>query len=147
MSQAGKLEKIWIKRAHRGSMDPHDCATLVAQRGILNDANQGGRRQVTLVEQSQWEKVTSDFDSPVDPVSRRANLMVSGIDLTESAGKTLKIGACRVRIHGETKPCARMDEAVPGLRRALSNNWGGGAYGEVLDSGEIRVGDAVSWES
>ncbi len=89
MSQTGKLEKIWIKHAHREPMDPHDYATLVAQRGILNNANQGGRRQVTLVEQSQWEKVTSDFDSPVDPASRRANLMVSGIDLTESAGKTL----------------------------------------------------------
>ena len=25
-------------------------------------------------------------------------------------------------------------------------NWGGGAFGEILDDGEIRVGDAVSFE-
>jgi MOSC domain-containing protein YiiM len=25
-------------------------------------------------------------------------------------------------------------------------NWGGGAFGEVLDDGEIAVGDPVTWD-
>ncbi len=31
------------------------------------------------------------------------------------------------------------------MREALMPDWRAGAYGEVLDDGEIAVGDAVRW--
>jgi MOSC domain-containing protein YiiM len=39
-----------------------------------------------------------------------------------------------------------MDFAHTGLQAALDTHWGGGAYGIMLTSGHIRVGDAVAWE-
>jgi len=71
--------------------------------------------------------------------------MVSGIKLADTRGQVLQIGGCRVRIYGETRPCEVMDEALSGLRESLGDGWGGGAFGEVLDDGEIAVGDEVKW--
>jgi MOSC domain-containing protein YiiM len=141
--QEGRLEAIWIKRATRGPMDPADHASLVADRGITGNADQGGRRQVTIIEREMWDTLMGTLDADVDPSARRANLMVSGVHLTGSRGKVLHVGDCRIRIEGESRPCERMDEAFPGLRRAMARPWGGGGYGVVLDDGTIRVGDAV----
>lgn len=145
-SPRGRLEAIWRKRAHRGPMDPLSEATLEAGRGITGDANSGGRRQVTIIERERWDAHMSALGAKLDPSTRRANLMVSGLPLANSRGRTLRIGASRIRIFGETKPCEQMEEALPGLRRTMYDNWGGGAFGEVLEGGVITIGDEVAWE-
>ena len=126
-------------------MDAAGEAELVAGRGIVGNANQGGRRQVTIIEQEIWKDIMGRLGADLSPSARRANLMVSNLPLAESRGRVLRVGACRIRIFGETKPCDIMDEALDGLRDALRPNWGGGAFGEVIEGGAIAVGDAVAW--
>lgn len=146
MRTKGRLEAIWIKRMKRGPMDAVRTANLVPGRGIVGNANQGGRRQITLIEQEAWNDLMRGLGGSADPSVRRANLLLSGTDLADSRGRTLRIGACRIRIYGETRPCEQMDEALSGLRTAMSRPWAGGAFGEVLDSGSIAIGDSVTWE-
>lgn len=141
----GRLDAIWIKRAHGGAMDPVPRATLRAGRGIVGNADQGGRRQVTLIDRQTWDLVTEQLHDSVEPAIRRANLLISGLSLAESRGRILRIGTCRLRINGETRPCHQMDEATPGLRGALAAPWRGGAFAEVLDEGEVEVGAPVEW--
>jgi MOSC domain-containing protein YiiM len=141
-----RLEQIWIKRMHRGPMDPAERARVVAGKGIVGNANQGGKRQVTIVSSKHWTDVTAPLGSTPDPRLRRANLLVSDIDFSAARGKILKIGNVRLRIYGETRPCEQMEAAAPGLQDAMSVPWGGGAHGEVLDDGEIVVGDEVLLE-
>jgi MOSC domain-containing protein YiiM len=138
-----RLEQIWVKRMHRGPMDPAERATVVAGKGIVGNANQGGKRQVTIVSSKHWESVTAPLGETPDPRLRRANLLVSDIDFVDSHGKILKIGPVRIRIYGETRPCDQMEAAAPGLRKLMSVPFGGGAFGEILDDGEIAVGDSV----
>jgi MOSC domain-containing protein YiiM len=139
-----QLEQIWIKRAKGGPMDAVDRALVVSGKGIVGNANQGGKRQVTIVSNKHWGEVTAPLGDIPDPRLRRCNLLVSDIDFEDSRGKILRIGSVRVRIYGETRPCEQMEDAVPGLKAAMSVPWGGGAFGEILDDGEIVVGDVVS---
>ena len=143
---AGKLDAIWIKRARRGLMDPATRATLVANKGLDGNADRGGRRQVTLIERERWDEMMRLLDANIDPVARRANLMISGLSLRESRGRVLKIGAIRLRILGETRPCERMDEALPGLQEMMRAPWAGGAFAQVLDNGVVEIGARVAWE-
>ena len=142
----GTLERIWIKRAKRGPMDPADVATLESGRGLNGNANRGGRRQVTIISRERWTELMETLGADLDPATRRANLLVSGIDLRNSRDRVLRIGAARLRINGETRPCERMEEAHRGLQAAMRERWGGGAFAEVLEGGEIRVGQSVEWE-
>jgi MOSC domain-containing protein YiiM len=124
-------------------MDAAERARMVAGKGIVGNANQGGKRQVTIVSNKHWIEVTAPLGDVPDPRLRRANLLVSDVDFVGSHGKILKIGPVRIRIYGETRPCEQMEMAAPGLQAAMTVPFGGGAFGEVLDDGEIAVGDAV----
>ena len=142
----GTLQAIWIKHAHRGVMDPAPAAELIPGRGLVGNADQGRRRQVTLIEREVWDRLMDELGAEISPAARRANLMVSGIRLAGTRGALLRVGECLLRIGGETRPCERMDEALPGLKVAMQPHWGGGAFAEVLEGGSIHVGDEVDWE-
>jgi MOSC domain-containing protein YiiM len=137
----GRIEALWIKRAHRGVMDAAESVRLVEGEGIETDANFGrSKRQVTIIEKEVFERIVAELPD-VEPYMRRANVMVSGIRLKETRDHVLHLGDVRIRVYGETRPCERMDAQVPGLTTALDPDWYGGVYGVVLDDGVVRVGD------
>ena len=142
----GKLKGIYIKRARRGQMDASQSAELVAGEGLVGNTDQGGHRQVTIMEAEVWSQLMQRFESDLPPSARRANLLVAGVKLAFSRDRVLRIGNCRIRIWGETKPCERLNEAIPGLKEAMYDNWSGGAFGEVLQGGSISIDDEVSWD-
>jgi len=141
-----RIVAIYLKRAHRGPMDPVAEATLVAGKGLDGNVDRSRRRQVTLLELENWQQSTADVGSHADPSRRRANIVVTGISLAHTRGRVLRIGNARLAVGGELTPCERMDEVHEGLQAALRSDWRAGVFAQVLDGGVIRVGDPIAWE-
>lgn len=127
-------------------MDEVTEATAIAGHGLAGNVDRSRRRQVTIIEREAWERLMRQLGGDISPSSRRANLLVSGVHLEDTRGRTLRVGGVRLAIGGETTPCERMDEALAGLRAAMQPHWGGGVFAQVLDDGVITVGDTVAWE-
>jgi MOSC domain-containing protein YiiM len=142
----GEVAAIWLKRFKRGPMDPVLFAEAVEGRGLAGNANQGGKRQITIIDEARWREAQEEVGFDVPPTARRANLMLRGVDLENSRGRILRVGEVEIRIYNETRPCERMEEAHKGLRAALGTRWRGGVYGEIVKGGVIRVGDEAFLE-
>ena len=127
-------------------MDSVLSAELIENTGIKNNADQMGKRQVTIIEKEKWESMMKTLKCDGDPSERRANLLLSGISLEKSRGKILNIGNCAVKVFGETRPCERMDEVAFGLQKLMKLNWNGGVFGIVVKQGIINIGDKVFFD-
>jgi MOSC domain-containing protein YiiM len=143
---AGRIEAIWLKRAHRGPMDAVAEATVIAGQGLEGSVDRSRRRQITLLAREAWTQCMLELDGEADPARRRSNILVSGLELAHTRGRVLLIGDVRLSVGGELTPCERMEEVLPGLQAAMRSDWRGGIFAQALTGGVIRVGDLVRWE-
>jgi MOSC domain-containing protein YiiM len=103
------------------------------------------RRGVTVLAREAWEAALADLGDAddLDWTARRANLLVEGVALPRAIGGVVRIGPVVIEVTYPTTPCRRMDEAKPGLLRALYPDWRGGITARVLEGGHVKLGDAV----
>ncbi len=130
-------------RTGAAMVETQECRVLL-KRGLDTEDRKPGTREVTLLSVEAWVEACRQLEAAVPWHTRRANLLVEGIDLASTLGRTLSIGEVRIRIHGESKPCEVMERQVKGLCAALAPDCRGGVYGQVLQGGTIHVGDRVS---
>jgi len=127
-------------------MDSVGAALAVPGKGLAGSVGRSSRRQITILEREAWTRCVASVGGNADPRGRRANVLVSGVSLAHMRGRVLRIGSVRIAVGGETTPCERMDEVLPGLRAAMKADWAGGVFGQILDEGTIAVGDEVAFE-
>lgn len=138
----GKIVAIAIKPDHHAPMREVDEAA-VAEEGIEGSAWASSVRRVTLLFAEQWDEVQRELGVELPWHIRRANVLVSGLHPRDVMKRRVRLGGVELEIHGETKPCERMDEAHMGLQAALKRDLRGGVYGSVVRAGQIRMGDTV----
>jgi MOSC domain-containing protein YiiM len=138
----GKIEAIWLRPAARLPVQPVSRATAIAGQGLDGDHAGGGKRQITILSREAWDDACAALGRALDPGTRRANVMVSGIDLAAAIGRTLELGPVRIEVLGETRPCELMDDGGRlGLQAALRPMRRGGVYGRIVQGGELRLGE------
>ena len=125
-------------------MELLDEAEVSVEAGVAGDAR--GRlkgRQVTVLAKEGWDAACADLGTELPWTTRRANILVEGLQLAGERGSTIRIGDLALFVTDETDPCQRMDEQAAGLRQALAPDWRGGVTCRVAQSGSIQVGDSV----
>lgn len=132
-------------RPHQGqAMRLSDDCKVSVGRGLDLENRNPGRRNITLLSMESWSDVCRALPCDLPWHTRRANLLVEGVNLESWVGKPIVVGEVRLWIWGETRPCELMETLHPGLRAALRSGFRGGVFGQVLIEGTIRVGDALS---
>ena len=150
---SGTLTGIARHARPRGPMETLEAVEVTVEGGLNGDFRGAikpggkGKRQVSLIEAGDWAAAMAELGHDLPWWVRRANLLVEGLDLPQTPGARVRIGAdVVIEITTECDPCSRMEEILPGLKAALTPDWRGGALGRVLSGGPIAVGDPVAVE-
>ena len=123
-------------------------ATFVVDVGLEGDwrAWKGGPRQITLVEAEALEAVAAALGlAAVPPGASRRQVVVRGIALNATIGRSLRVGPLLVKVEAPCDPCRNMETKIgPGARAAMANR--GGVCGRVIEGGVLSSGDSVAIE-
>ena len=142
VAQSGRVTWIGVRPDRRAPMIPV-TQVMVSDTGLDGDRSRGGKRAVTLV-QGEHLPVIGAFlgRDPVDPADLRRNIVVEGINLGALKGRPVAIGETILVWSVICAPCSRMEETFgPGGYSAVRGH--GGWCAEVVQPGQIRIGDPV----
>ena len=150
----GRLVAIYVAAAGGAPMEAHERIDAIAGVGLRGDryASATGTysgtgsdaRDVTLIEREAVDAVrTEQGGIAVREDLTRRNLVTEGVALNHLVGRTFRVGNVRMRGVKLAEPCAYLEQltALPGVRAAFVHR--GGLRAEILDDGELCVGDAV----
>jgi MOSC domain-containing protein YiiM len=151
-AQVGRVESIHVAASEGEPMRAIDRARAIAGSGIEGDRYAIGRghfsgtpgtgRALTLVEAEVLESLTESLGSPLQPGEVRRNVTTRGIALNALVGLRFRVGGVLCEGMRLCEPCSYLEGllAKPLMQLLRSR---GGLRADVLEDGEIRVGDEV----
>jgi MOSC domain-containing protein YiiM len=141
----GEVIAIARHRESRAPIEELNSARITLEGGIEGDCHgQPGPSQITVVDETGWRAAITDLSADLSWTLRRANLLIRGIDLFDTAGQRLKLGEVILEITGENEPCWLMDKQHRGLRKALTPRWRAGISCSVINGGTVKIGDTAT---
>lgn len=141
----GTVLSIHRVATKNGPAEKLDAAPFLANFGLEGDwrSRKNRGRQITLVEAEALEEVARVLKLPAIPAgASRRQVLVRGIDLNATVGKTLRVGPLLIKVEELCDPCRNMETMVgSGAHRAMENR--GGVCARVLEGGTLRPGDGI----
>lgn len=123
---------------HHEPMESRSQVAVHSDSGLEGDAHArpGSKRQVLLLESETLEEFR------IAPGALKENITTGGMALAAlAAGSRLRVGEALLEITMECAPCAFVDSVQAGLQPKLQGRRG--MLARVVQSGSVRVGDAV----
>lgn len=130
----------------------HEARRALAGRGLEGDryaegdgtfsADRRGGQALTLVAAEALAHARENGAQLPDDAAARRNVVTTGVVLESLIGHRFAIGTAICRATRLAEPCAHLQRlTAPGVLRAMVHL--GGIRADVLETGEIRVGDVV----
>ncbi len=123
----------------------------LAGRGLEGDryaagagtfSDRPGQRDVTLIESEALEAYARESGKKLSAAESRRNLVTRGVRLNEMVGCEFIVGSVKLRGLRLSEPCTHLARLThPETLGGLDDR--GGLVAEVLNDGELRVGDAI----
>ena len=146
--RAGRVDWIGLRPARDVAMLPVEVAEATAGKGLSGDryASGSGKRGITLIQAEHLPVIAAlSGRAEILPMTLRRNVVVSGIPLIALKGRRFRIGDVLLEGTDPCDPCSRMEAALgPGGYNAMRGM--GGLCARILESGNLRLGDAVIGE-
>lgn len=146
---AGRVEAIFLSAEHHELPAPVERANARAGRGLegnryyWEDGSAPRGAAITLIAAEAVEAVAADGDVAVEPAATRRNVLTRGIAVNELVGKRFRIGNVECEGVALCEPCSTLESMTqPGVIKAFVHR--GGLNADILDDGEIAVGDPVT---
>ncbi len=146
------VERLYISPQSAAPLVGKRQITLLAGQGIRGDRHCGSAdwpgQNLTLVEAEEIEAFCRLSGQPDDLALTRRNIVTRGIRLNHLIGRRFRIGNCLLLGIELCEPCRGLGErlATPALDMpAVVRYWTGrgGLRVDVLNDGQITVGDAI----
>jgi len=148
----GTVESIHIASAAEEPMLAIDHARAIPGVGLEGDRYALRRGtffkplpdfELTLIEAEAIEALLRDYGVELAPGEARRNVVTRGVPLNHLVGKEFKIGERKIRGIRLCEPCDHL-QRLTGRSVTKGLHHRGGLRAQIMSSGVVRVGDAVS---
>jgi MOSC domain-containing protein YiiM len=144
---AGRVEGIFLSLEHGELPTPVERVRAFAGRGLEGnryffDGDAPAGNAITLIAAEAVEALESEHGISLEPAATRRNVLTRGIDLNALVGRRFRVGNVECEGVELCEPCQTLESMTkPGVIKGLVHR--GGLNADILNDGEISVGDAV----
>jgi MOSC domain-containing protein YiiM len=146
---AGRVEGIFITDTKRVLPEPVERVEAVAGTGLHGnryfyaDGAAPPGRAITLIAAEALEAYEAETGKSLSAAESRRNVLVRGVDVNALVGKRFRIGDVECEGVELCEPCSTLESMThPGVIKGMVHR--AGLNADVLSTGEIAVGDAVT---
>ena len=142
-----KIIEIGITKESNKEIEKVKFIDVVAGKGIKDDRYYNDvteeRKQLTLIESENIDYYNKVFNTNFKYLEFRRNLVTQNIQLNDLIGKTLIVGEIKIKAHDLCRPCKNLQEKLGKDNIIKEFLRRGGLRCEILNSGNIKIGDNI----
>ncbi len=142
-----KVFKIGIAEINNKQVQEVNSIELVANKGIVGDRYfndfSDPLSQLTLIESENIDYYNTKYNSKIDYLDFRRNIITKGIKLNDLVNQKILIGKVEIEVIDLCRPCRFLQDKLEKDNIIKEFLRRGGLRCRILRSGSVKVGDFI----